>query len=224
MITPTEYKISKELLSRAQTEFLDIDFKLCINQPTGDFFYDPWILKPEFKNTVWEELLKSLPVQVGEARLIKLAPATSYHAHADMDDRYHLNIQSNRSYLIDLDCNIMHPIESDGIWYDMNAGLIHTAANFSNVDRVQLVVRKLLLPNNLVDPVSVKIVVKEGVTSYRYTFDSKISPWLNAANKIGILNNFVYRNEQVSFNIERNRLTELKSVVPDIFEIYETVY
>jgi hypothetical protein len=128
-------------------------------------------------------------------------------------------MMGDRTYLIDLDSNKMHFVRPDCKWYDMNAGIVHTAANFGNTDRVQLVVRKLLLKNVLKDPITVKINVKEGVSSYRFVFDNTISPWLNLANKNGIVNSFVYRDESVSFNIEKEYLNDLTEIVPNIFEI-----
>lgn len=219
MLTETGISIPEEWLVEAQKSLMDIDFKLCLNKPTQDFFYDPWIIKDEYKDTIWDKILSVLPNDIGEARLIKLGPACSYHSHADMDDRYHLNIMGKHSYLLDLTNNIMHPIVTDCKWYSMNAGLVHTAANFSNTDRVQLVVRKLLLKNVLKNPVYITIMVKENVNSYRFQFDNTISPWLNIANKNGIVNNFVYKDEYVSFNIERDYLEELQLLLPDIFKI-----
>lgn len=219
MLKETGIIIPNEWLVEAKNSLMEIDFKLSLNKPIGNFFYEPWIIKDEYKNTIWERLLMVLPQPIGEARLIKLSPATGYHSHADMDDRYHLNIVGNHSYLIDLVSNKMHFVRPDCKWYDMNAGLTHTAANFGNTDRVQLVVRKLLLKNVLKDPLPVKLNVKEGVSSYRFVFDNTISPWLNLANKNGIVNDFIYCDESVSFNIEKEYLNDLKQVVPNIFEI-----
>ena len=35
--------------------------KNTLNKPTGDFFYDPWEVLPEYKGTAIEDLLKQLP-------------------------------------------------------------------------------------------------------------------------------------------------------------------
>jgi hypothetical protein len=46
----------------------------------------------------------------------------SYTSHADIDDRWHLSLTAEQSYLIDLDNMQMHKIDIDGYWYDMDAG------------------------------------------------------------------------------------------------------
>lgn len=218
MLTPTEFTVPLKLIEQAASQIIDIDFKLTINQPSGDFFYDPWIIKEEFKNTIWEELLSVLPNGIGEARLIKLAPHETYTAHADMDDRYHLNIKSNLSYLVDLTQNDMFLLKPDGIWYNMNAGVVHSAANFGNTDRVQLVVRQLLLKNKLEDPVTISIVSKQP-SGYRFLFDNTVSPWLNSANKKSIVSNFSFKDEVISMQIERSELPSLIEILPDIFKV-----
>jgi hypothetical protein len=101
-----------------------------------------------------------LPFDKGEARIIILKPGTSYYCHADADDRWHLNLQSEFGFICDIDQSVMHKLSTDGNWYDMDAGRRHTAANFGHIDRIQLVVRQLLDRNVLVNPVDIKIVLK----------------------------------------------------------------
>lgn len=221
MLSPTKYSIDVAVLNEAVNQSQHTEFKYTINQPTGDFFYDPWIIKPELKGTVWEDILNSLPVKQGEARVIVLKPGTSYYCHADADDRWHLNLQSEYGYLLDLDNSTMHQLHTDGIWYDMDAGRKHTAANFGHIDRIQLVVRHLLDRNVLVNPVDIKIVLKINTPDFRYQFDSTISPWLNRANKQGVINNFKFVDSEVSFSIEQDCVESLKQILPDIFEIIQ---
>jgi hypothetical protein len=221
MLQATPYQVDVNLLKQALSTFNNDQFKLSLNQPTGDFFYDPWVIKPKFKNTVWESILNSLPYDQGEARIITLKPGTAYSCHADADDRWHLNLQSEFGFICDLEDLKMHKLSTDGCWYSMDAGKKHTASNFGSIDRVQLVVRQLLSKNQLVDAVPVKIVMKVNSVDFRYQFDNTISSWLNTANKNSIINNFKFVNDTVSFNVERNNLESLKSVVPNIFEILE---
>ena len=54
-----------------------------LTQQTGDFFYDPWELKQEYKDTVWEEIWCSLPGDTGQARIIVLESPSCYTQHAD---------------------------------------------------------------------------------------------------------------------------------------------
>ncbi len=144
MLTPTNYTVDTHLFQKALNHLPSGEMKTTINQPTGNFFYDSWILKDEYKGTVWETLYDSLPVIKGEARIIILDPGHCYQTHADIDDRYHLNILGDNSYLINLVQETMYPLSQDGIWYDMDASFLHTATNFGRKARVQLVVRKLL--------------------------------------------------------------------------------
>jgi len=190
----------------------DSKIKTELNQPTGNFFYDPWEIKPEFRNTVFEELLNSIPDPIGEARLIVLKPGSCYHSHADIDDRYHLNLLGQYSYLIDLDTEQMFATEVDGEWYEMNAGRRHVAANFGSKERLQIVVRKLLSSNNLVNPVSVNVSYSGSrPDKARFIFDDQISPWLNSAVKEGIIDNFRTDQKQIWFDIEQSSLSDFKN-------------
>ena len=75
--------------------------KNVLTKPRGDFFYDPHILNEEYKGTEIEKLLDLIPMH-GEARVIVMEPGQSYSAHADIDDRWHLTLDADESYLVDL--------------------------------------------------------------------------------------------------------------------------
>ena len=184
--------------------------KTILNKPTGDFFYDPWIIKDEYKGTMWEEILSTLPEQQGEARIIVMEPGTTYMAHSDIDDRWHLNLQGNESYLIDLDNLDMHGLHKDGYWYTMDAGRKHVASNFGSVDRIQLVVRQLLKPTAEKDLVEVTISPTKEKFDYRYQFDKHVSPWLNRANKKGVMKDFAHDGSKVTFKVVFSELENLK--------------
>ena len=220
MLTRTHYTVDTSLFQEACYHLPKHGMKTTINQPTGDFFYDPWIIKDEYKGTVWETLYNSLPVSKGEARIIILDPAHCYQIHADIDDRYHLNILGEECYLMDLVREQMFRLEQDGSWYDMDAGFLHTATNFGRRARVQLVVRKLLKKNKLEHPVEVSLSTTIANTDdARFLFDSHISPWLNSANKNGYISNFSYSSPFVKFNIEQDKLESLKNYLPGEFKI-----
>jgi hypothetical protein len=216
MITKTDRCISLELINEARNQLPEIDYKISLNSPTTDFFYDAWTIKDQFKNTVWEEILKTLPSDIGEARLISLKYGCNYQSHADIDDRYHLNIQAENSFLINLDNEIMFKTIPDGYWYNMNTEFKHSAANFGSINRVQLVVRKLLKRNNLTNPkhVIIKCINEELA---RYDFDNTVSPWLNKKNKDGSITNFVFKETMVEFDVESIEIDDLKSLVPSQF-------
>jgi hypothetical protein len=143
-----------------------------------------------------------------------LDPAQCYQSHADIDDRYHLNIQGEECFLINLIQEQMHKLEQDGIWYDMDAGFLHTAANFGKWPRVQLVVRKLLKRNILKNPIKITITSTLKYQS-RYTFDNYLSPWLNSANKHAFISDFEYSEDSVTFAMEQDQLDSLKRYMPE---------
>lgn len=220
MLTKTHYTVDTSLFQEACHHLPKHRMKTTINQPTGNFFYDPWVLKAEYVGTVWETLYNSLPAVKGEARIIILDPNQCYQIHADIDDRYHLNILGEECYLMDLVREQMYRLEQDGIWYNMDAGLLHTATNFGRRARVQLVVRHLLKSNKLIDPVEVSVSTTISNTDdSRFLFDSHVSPWLNEANKLGFINNFSYTPISVKFNLERSKLESLKNMLPNEFKI-----
>lgn len=220
MLSKLSYNVSKELLQETINYLPSEEFKYTINEPSGNFFYDPWIIKKEFSGTVWEKLLNTLPGDIGEARIIILKPGSCYQSHGDIDDRYHLNISGQYSYIINLETEKLYPLFTDGFWYEMDAGPRHSAANFGNQDRIQLVVRKLLTLNNLIDPVHVKLYYA-GSNKYgvRFAFDDKLSPWLNRTNKLSLLSNFTHSHNDVRFNIERSKLEDLKNILPNDFKV-----
>lgn len=205
MIRETIYSVDLSDLEAAK-QHIPTNDRTTINKPVESYFYDTWELKDEYYGTIWQKIYESLPFPKGEARLITLDRGTCYYSHADIDDRWHLNIQGQQSYLIDLDNQVMHRIEEDGIWYDMDAGRLHVASNFGSVPRTQLVVRQLLTHCNLKDPVKLTITIPpERVDSdARYKFDHKLSPWLNRANKRGLVDNFNFNKVNVvEFETER---------------------
>jgi hypothetical protein len=219
MLTATNYTTDPTLLQQACIQWSNERMKTTINQPTGSFFYDPWVLKDEYRDTVWETLYNSLPVIKGEARIIILDHNQCYQTHADIDDRYHLNIQGEECYLIDLKRGQMHQLKQDGIWYDMNAGLLHTAANFGRRARIQLVVRKLLKQNKLQNPVEISLSTTIANTDdARFVFDNTLSPWFNEANKLGFINNYDHSAVSIKFNIESDKLDSLKLMLTPDFK------
>ena len=217
MLELTNYTVSQELLQQAIKSIPEVDSRLALNQPTGRFFNDPWEIKPEFKGTVWETILDILAEPKGEARLIKLAQGQAYPSHADIDDRWHLALTGNNSYLIDLESKVMHQADKNGIWYSMDAGRRHTAANFGSEDRIQLVVRKLLPVPNINDPVNINITLKSVVVDRRFIFDDVISPWLNYAYKKGIVDNFKGEDLIARMTVEASYIDELRNLIQEHF-------
>jgi hypothetical protein len=218
MFSKTNLSIDSNLLDSAINSVPNIDFKLSLNYPTGSFFYDRWEIKEEFKNTVWQEILESLPNDIGEARLIKLEPGTNYRSHADIDDRYHLSIISDRCFYIDLDNEALYPMPVDGNWYMANAGIRHSAANFGKKPRIQLVVRQLLNPgSNIEIPVKIKINPKTLREDIRFIFDDTISPLLNQYSKKGMMADFEWKDHEVKLTLDETLLPELVETLDSDF-------
>lgn len=222
MINITTWQCPKELIKKAVEEHPNEGGRFVLNEPTGNFFYDEWKIKDEFKGTVWEEVLKTLPYRVGEARVITLAPNQSYMSHADIDNRWHLNLTGQQSYLMDLDAQKMYKQSTDGYWRYMFADKIHTAGNYGSTPRIQLVVRELLKHTRFTNLVSVEITPAYEQFDYRYQFDNIISPWLNRKNQAGELAEFIYSDTAVLFKIPahvKDQLYELTAYITDRFNI-----
>lgn len=217
MIEKTQFAVPLELIKQAKISIPTLNSKLTINNASGRFFYDPWQIKKEFKNTVWETILNTLPFSVGEARIIQLQHGTCYMSHCDIDDRYHLNIEGQYSFLIDVDSQKMFPTVADGVWYTMNAGIRHVAANFGSTSRFQLVVRHLLNDAVLNDPVTVEI--KPICVNPRFEFDDIVSPCINQLNKLFRLADFTILEDGVKFKLEKDCLKELALFPTEKFKI-----
>lgn len=220
MITQTDYNVLSSTLQEAADHLPKNELRPSINEPTGDFFYDPWKLKDKYKDTIWEAIYDSLPVEKGEARIIDLQPATVYQQHADIDDRYHLNITGEACYLFDFDNNAIHNIVTNGIWYMMDAGRLHSAGNLGRVQRSQLVIRKLLNRTSLKEPIKVKIIsIDLGLDDSRFIFDQTVSKWLNYANKKSFISDFKFNKTSVEFHIEQSQIDSLKLVLTKNFKL-----
>ncbi len=201
MIQNTKYTVSLDDIAGVMGDVYDIG-KFDISEQTGSFFYDPWQLKSEFLGTAWETIWNSLPGPKGQGRIIILESPSCYTSHADIDNRWHLNLCGDEAYLIDLEKEEMFKTVLDGKWYDMDAGVPHTAMNIGAEIRAQLVVRKLLPKNIINDPQHVRIAGVKG--NIRYEFDKHLSPWLNrAANNTKIISNVKVFKQGIEFDIEK---------------------
>ena len=204
MITDLNINVDTALIQLALDNMPSDDFRLTLNYPSGNFFYDPWIIKDEFKNTPWSQLLDMLPFELGEARIVNLAPAQAYAAHADIDNRWHLALTQQNSFLINLDNKTMHECEI-GSWHSMDAGVMHTASNFGSIGRIHLLVRQLLTNSQLKNPTTYTITADTTKSVYhRYIFDEVYSPLLNKLNVNKQLANFVKNELSVSFDTEEH--------------------
>ena len=100
-----------------------------------------------------------------------------------------------------------------GCWYDMDASKRHTAANFGNDARIQLVVRHLLPIVNLQDPVTISIEDNPEEEESRYIFDDVLSPRLNILSKEKLISNVSATANSLTFDIERSASQQLIDLV-----------
>ena len=198
--------------------------KNVLNVPTGDFFYDEWKLEVKWLGTPIEDLLNQLPNH-GEARVIVLSPGQSYCAHADIDDRWHITLDAEQSYLIDLENNKNYKLEVDNEVYVMDSGRIHTATNFGFKPRYQLVIRKLLKRNNLKEPNNCTVDLIDPPYNVRYLFDKSFSTILNRLEKEGKINNFRRtNNNSIAFDIEKQEVQQLIDLEKTCGFKYKIIY
>lgn len=220
MFNNTPYIVDSNLILEALNAVPDFDFRMSLNEPSGLFFYDAWNIKPAFKNSVWDNLLSAIPEPIGEARIIKLDPGTCYRSHADIDDRWHLSIIAEKSYVVNLDTEKMYPQVVDNQWHYFEAGGRHSAVNFGSKPRIQLVVRKLLnRGTGITAPVTVSITLKNIVEDRRFIFDDIVSPWLNVHSKMNLIDNFQYKDLEATFVTDASIVPNLEKVIELYFNL-----
>lgn len=217
MLTKTSCIVKETLIQKGYDYILSIypdvvhnnKIKIILNEPCGNFFYDNWRLKKEYQNTPLETLYNSLIGRKGEARIIIMQPGDCYMAHSDIDNRWHMNLSGEQCFLIDLNLHNMYELVKDASWWYMDAGVVHTAVNFGDHARMQLVVRELLKSSNTA---SVAVSITTQVVNGRYIFDKNISPFLNSANKVGKISNFKFDGSTASFKLCESLLENFKTL------------
>ena len=219
MITKQKWVCPPGLIERALKECLVTGEGTVLNEPTGNFFYDAWKIKDLYKGTLWEEVLTTLPYTIGQARIIKLDTGESYMAHADIDNRWHLNLTGEQAYLIDLENKVMHECVQDDQWAYMDAGRLHAATNYGSTIRLQLVVRELLTNCGAIDTVNITISPAYTQHDFRYKFDNIFSPFLNRTNQKGKLANFNYNLSSANFKLATDMLDKFKELVTPDFKV-----
>jgi hypothetical protein len=219
MITKQTWTCPEGLIEQALKEH-PITGSVVLNESTGDFFYDKWQIKDLYKDTLWQQVIDSLPMTVGQARIIKIEPGESYMAHADIDNRWHLNLTGEQAYLIDLDEKIMYECERDNRWAYMDASRIHAATNYGSIPRLQLVVREpLRRSREPIDLVRISMEPAYEQHDFRYKFDKIFSPFLNRANQKYKLSDFAHATSSLTFKLERELLEEFEKLVTSEFRV-----
>ena len=186
--------------------------KNVLTKPRGDFVYDPHILDEQYKGTEIEKVLDLIPMH-GEARVIVMEPGQSYSAHADVDDRWHLTLDADESYLVDLKNQKMYKLVADGTLYLMDSGRLHTASNYGYKPRYQLVIRKRLKGRILDNPVYFNLTLIDPPYNARYLFDKSFSILLNRLEKEEKITNFKkISDKEIEFVIESEQITRIKEL------------
>jgi hypothetical protein len=97
-----------------------------------------------FKNTIWEETLKLLPIKISRARIMIMKPESLLVIHRDLEPRYHLALITDPACMfVDYDNKKTFHIPSDGYFYKVDTRQLHTFINPTHdVYRVHLVVNE----------------------------------------------------------------------------------
>ena len=218
LLSSSDYKVSEEVLHKLKS-VVPSENKI-LSEPTGNFYYDPWIISPSIKNTVYHEVLESLPVKHGQARIFLRPSGTCYNIHGDMENRWHFNLTGEQCYLIDLESFEMFPTVLDGKWYYLDTSILHSTANFGFVPRFQVVIRDLLIHGNIVNPVN--ITLKGKILNdklFMEKFHKFYVCYLNKKNKEGHLDNYQPTPTAIHFTIEEQYVSEIESICPNEFII-----
>lgn len=171
----------------------DFGKRFDLNSPSGKFFNDPWIVKPELKNTPLGNVLESLG-NIGQARLLCLDSAESYTAHYDPDDRIHLAIITNpHSFLVDITDNKLYHLPADGQLWFMDTGKMHVAANWGARTRIHLNIR-VLLPAFDRSKQGVHIKINDGDFDWKQESYIEIMGTINRLIKSGDVTGFESSN------------------------------
>jgi aspartyl/asparaginyl beta-hydroxylase (cupin superfamily) len=95
-----------------------------------------------FKNTIWEDVLKKIPVKISRARIMMMPPTTILSIHRDIEPRWHLALFTDPGCIYyDVDTSTAVHIPSDGHFYRLDTRFPHTAFNATdNFTRIHLVV------------------------------------------------------------------------------------
>jgi hypothetical protein len=219
MVSQQPWNCPDGLIEQALAGHTITDEVVVLNKHNGNFFYGHWTIKDEFKDTAWEKILDSLPYPIGEARIITLKPGESYQSHADIDNRWHLNLTGEQSFLIDLEAETMFKCHRDNHWYFMLTDRLHTACNFGSIPRLQLVVREPLRKSVEYNFVSVSITQAVPAPENHYKFDNIFSPWLNRINTEFRMTDFSSSPTLVSFKMAVELKEELNSIKTNDFII-----
>jgi hypothetical protein len=99
------------------------------------------VINEPFRNTIFEEILRSLPVPFGRTRLMCIPPQSCFPVHSDETIRYHLAVSSHPYAFIAYPfIEKVYNIPEDGYLYRMDPRVPHTTVNCGPIRRFHLVI------------------------------------------------------------------------------------
>lgn len=99
------------------------------------------VINEPFRGTLFEDVLRALPVRFGRTRLMCVPPQRCYPVHSDETIRYHLAISTHPyAYIAYPSLNRLYNIPEDGHVYRMDPRVPHTAINCGPIRRFHLVI------------------------------------------------------------------------------------
>lgn len=179
-----------------------------LNYPSGNFFTDKWIIKPEFINTPIGNVLEHFN-DIGQARLLCLESGESYTAHTDPDDRIHLAITTNEySFLVDINDSVLYHLPADGeVWY-MDTSKTHVATNWGPTSRIHLNIR-VLLPKFDPTKKGIHLKIENGDFSWKQDSYIELMGFINKQIKAKSITGFYSPSErELYLNCEQLEIFE----------------
>lgn len=106
------------------------------------FYVENPNIEPVLHDTIFEKIIKALPIKVSRATFLNLIANQCLRYHRDPDNKIHLPINDMPgSMFYDIDSQQAFPIKADGrLFRYWTAARYHTAINASCFDRTHLVV------------------------------------------------------------------------------------
>lgn len=95
---------------------------------------------PEFRNTIFYDIYRAMPSQIGRMRLNLIPPLTVFTMHQDSAIRAHVAVKTNPDCLLISRDGQAHHVPVDGNAYIFDTKQPHTAFNASREERVHLTI------------------------------------------------------------------------------------
>lgn len=97
-------------------------------------------LNPQFRDSIFEKVLRSLDCPHSRARVMRLNPRSCYSMHWDTTPRFHLALETHHTSYLFFHDNVPVHIPADGHIYWVDTRKPHSAINCHSEPRYHLVV------------------------------------------------------------------------------------